>query len=369
MLFDEMDDDDFLDSEDSDLANLSSSAEPHFKDPRHIAHIVGQADIERQLHDILSGARPPQGLIFTGAMGVGKATMAFRVARYLLQQRMDTGGLFGDPEPLPADLSVPKSDPVFHLIASGGHPDLLTIERQVDEKTDRRKAALSVEELRKIAPFLRKTASVEGGWRVVIVDDADTMTRSSQNALLKILEEPPPRALLILITHKLSSLLPTILSRVQVISFPNLSDAELKSSLRLSNSSLSDDQLDLVTMMAEGSLGRALTYARSEQLELISNLHRILSALPHVQWTSVQDLAAALGAKESEDLLKTFQDVVVNYIRLRVKAVMLSQNSNPEPYFKALDAVQSSFAKGQLGNLDKKITVLEVFDILAGLPV
>lgn len=371
MLFDELEsDDDLYDTDDNNnliVSNELSSPSTLLKDARTSSTLFAHHDLEKKLYHLLSSDRPPQGLVFTGPMGVGKATMAFRVARFLLQQREETLGLFGEPEPRAKNLHVPEADPVFHLIASGGHPDLLTIERAIDEKTDLRKGSLSVEELRKITPFLRKTASVDNGWRVVIVDDADTMTRSSQNALLKILEEPPPKALLILITHRLSSLLPTILSRVSVVHFSTFQNDELKRILLESHPHLSDDQIQNILHMAEGSLGRALDYAKEDQIELISTMKLILGAVPHVNWSQAQLLAQSLGAKESEPLLRTFQDIIINFLNDRIKHDVLT-GQDATAYFDCLDKVKSEFFRAQAGNLDKRLLVLSAFDALADLP-
>ena len=370
MLFDEMqaDDEDLFGSDDDFIdAPVDEHPSTLLKDARTSTTLFAHDDVEKKLYHLLNSHRPPQGLVFTGPMGVGKATMAFRIARFLLQQREDTLGLFGEPEPQAENLHVSQSDPVFHLIASGGHPDLLTIERQIDEKTDLRKGSLSVEELRKITPFLRKTASVENGWRVVIVDDADTMTRSSQNALLKILEEPPPKALLILITHRLSSLLPTILSRVNVVHFQTFSSDELQSVLLQSHPHLTEAQIKDILVMAEGSLGRALEFAKPEQIELIDMMKSILSSVPQVKWSAAQLMAQSLGAKESEALLRTFQDIVINFLNQNIKSLML-QGDDPAAFFECLDKVKIEFARAQTGNLDKRLLVLSAFDALAQLP-
>lgn len=163
---------------------------------------IGHETLEQHLLSAISDGKVPHGLMFTGIKGIGKATFAHRLAKFLLTHDKgglndDAGaGLFGDalPEPEFSYTSLdtdPEATDVKLYLASA-HPDALTVERPYDDAKDRYKDAIDVESVRKIEPFLRMTAS-DGGWRIVVIDDADTMNRNSQNALLKILEEPPKK--------------------------------------------------------------------------------------------------------------------------------------------------------------------------------
>ena len=128
----------------------------------------------------------------SGPRGIGKATLAFRLARFVLAH------LGGASEPAPGEgLAIPSESGVFRRVAAGGHADLLTVERAYDPRRKRLRTEIVVDDAREIATFLHLTPA-EGGWRVVVVDGADEMNRSAANALLKILEEPPRRALLLL---------------------------------------------------------------------------------------------------------------------------------------------------------------------------
>ncbi len=188
-----------------DIASNSSAALTALS-PRENPHCWYHQNVEKILLDFITSGAMPHALIFSGSKGIGKATMAYRLARYLLKNGLGTSpsaqdSLFGDSAPTPLSLDVAPDDPVFHRVASGGHTDLLTIEKPAD------KDEINVETARKIAPFLRLTAS-GGGFKMVIVDDADTLNRNGQNALLKILEEPPSRTVIILVTHRLGGAYP-----------------------------------------------------------------------------------------------------------------------------------------------------------------
>lgn len=229
-MFEELEEE-LWDDEESLLAGAAGLAPPRQNRDWH-----GAPETEQKLRDLFMSGKPPHALIFAGPEGVGKSTMAYRLARFLLSgkaerppEEEDGGGLFGEelsPLPVPENLYIAPDDPVFKRVASGGHPDFFVVEKQYDEKKNRVKDSVAVDDVRKVAPFLHMKASYEAGWRVVIIDDADTMTRSAQNAILKILEEPPAKALLILIAHRPGALLPTIHSRSRVMAFPPLTRAQ-----------------------------------------------------------------------------------------------------------------------------------------------
>ena len=172
-------------------------------DPQSMSFCLGHEAQEKLFLDLFEQNAMPHAMIFSGSKGIGKSTMAFRLARFLFKyghKNQEEESLFGGEELGQnfTSLDIPDHDPVFSRVASGGHADFLHIRRHYDATKGKLDATLKVEALRTIEPFLRKTSS-DGGWRVVIVDDADTMNRNAQNAILKILEEPPQNVLIILI--------------------------------------------------------------------------------------------------------------------------------------------------------------------------
>src|SRR5215216_727506 len=151
-------------------------------------------------------------------------------------------------------LAVPPQSGVFRRVASGGHADLLTIERAYDPRRRRLRGEIVVDDTREIAAFMRLTAA-EGGWRVVVVDGADEMNRSAANALLKILEEPPRHALLLLVAHSPGRLLPTIRSRCRRFPMPPLPEATVAELLARYRPELDHAAAAAITALAEGSIG------------------------------------------------------------------------------------------------------------------
>ncbi len=204
------------------------------------------------------------GWLISGQAGIGKATLAFRFARWLLA---------GAAAP---DLSVPNNHPVFHRVAAGSHPDLFTIERRINEKTDKLQSEIVVATIREAIHRMHQTAS-EGGWRVAVVDGAEDMNPNAANALLKMLEEPPERTILLLTTSAPGRLLPTIRSRCRSLGLAGLSDANVDSLLADFAPSLGADERARLAGLAEGSIGTALSLAAQGGLSLAGLVEEALA--------------------------------------------------------------------------------------------
>lgn len=162
---------------------------PH---PRETAQIHGQGAAERAFLDVYNSGRLHHGWLLTGPRGVGKATLAWRIARFLLATPQESGGgLFGDAPAAPETLDIAPDHPVARRLLAGSEGRLFLLRRGLDDKTKQLKTVITVEEVRKLKSFLSLSAA-DGGRRVVIVDPADELNTSAANALLKLLEEPPP---------------------------------------------------------------------------------------------------------------------------------------------------------------------------------
>jgi DNA polymerase-3 subunit delta' len=203
------------------------------------------------------------GWILSGERGIGKATLAFRLARFV----------FAHPDPAAPDvqaatsLFVPPEHPVAHRVAAGAHGNLLHLQREWDDSRKRYRTELSVDAIRRITPFLGTTAG-EGGWRAVIVDTADDMNRSAANAILKSLEEPPARTLFLLVAERRGGLLPTILSRCRTLALEPLSPAATDKVARLAAPSIGEGaDAELSAALAGGSARRLVELRRKDGVE------------------------------------------------------------------------------------------------------
>jgi DNA polymerase-3 subunit delta' len=361
-----------------------ATVEAGLRPPRESASVIGMEEHERTLLSLYNQGSLPHALIFAGPAGIGKSTMAFRIARFLLKHGAggdDQDSLFGDAPPPPANMDVADDDPVFRKVASGGHPDLRTVERPIDEKTGVRKAAADVDSVREIAPFLRKTTA-EGGWRIVIVDDADTMTRQAQNAILKILEEPPQCALLILICNRLGAMLPTIKSRCRTFHFFPLPQAELMGLLRRGAPDQSDYELAQVAALSDGSAGRAMMFLEEGGTNGLRAVIDFLEGWPDFDWAAIHPWAENLSRKDSEGAYNVFQSSFewVAAALLRTKAagadlpeILKDKKLQPllnhyslEQWTDICEKLKDHFMSIQNSNLDKRHGVIGAFAILGG---
>ncbi len=280
-------------------------------EPKANPELVGQDAAERMLLEATRSGRMAHAWLLTGPRGIGKATLAYRFARFLLAGgEAPSGGLF----PAPTEsLFLDPGHPVFVRVASGGHADLRVLARGVNPKTGKLRSEIVVDDVRAATAFLRLTPA-ESGWRVVIADGAEDMNRSSQNALLKILEEPPPRAVLILVTHAPGRLLPTIRSRCRRLDLRPLSPAVLAQLLAKRMPDLPDADRGLAAELAEGSIGRALSVLNAGGVELYRDLVSLLLDLPRLDAAALHRQADRLARSGAEEGYRMAVDLLLGWL-------------------------------------------------------
>ena len=351
--------------------------------PRQATTLFGHEAAERTLVESVRGGRLPHAWLIAGPPGIGKATLAFRFARYLLAGAPVDTGLFGD---APASLALPEDHPTFRRVASGGHADLLTIERPLAETREKgaskRVRDLPINEVRRIAPFLRMTPA-EGGWRVVILDEAERMNRHGANAVLKVLEEPPTRALILMVANNPGRLLPTIRSRCRLLRLSPLPEATLEAVLRQAAPEMPDADRRLLARLAEGSLGRALALLDGDGLALYRALMDMLATLPEPDPVAVHAFGDRLSGPASEGAWQTTTELLLGWLERLVRAnarqdwpedlkdgdavVMrrLGERHGLDRLLELWDKTSHLIARTEGANLDRKQTVLAVFAALA----
>lgn len=275
---------------------------PH---PRETARLIGQDQAQADFLNAYNGGRLHHGWLIRGPRGVGKATLAWAIARfYLATPPADDGGLFGDPTPVPESLSVDPEHPIARRIAAGSEPGLKHITRTPHPRTGRMRDVISVEDIRELTPFLSLSAT-DGGRRVVIVDAADEMNPQAANALLKMLEEPPEKTIILLVSHQPSRLLPTIRSRCRELRLGTLSPAELAMALEQAGIE-PDERQEALSELAAGSVGEAVRLINLGGLDMFEALVGLFADLPRIdrgRALAMADAAGARGAEARLDLL------------------------------------------------------------------
>jgi len=328
--------------------------------PRENPNFSGHPGVEQTLLEALNSGRLPHAWLITGPKGVGKATLAYRFARHVLATggKEAAGSLFGDDLPQGPDdgLYMAPDDPVFKRIASRGHTDFLAIECSVNVKTGKLRTEIVVDDVRTISAFLSLTPA-EGGWRVVVIDSADEMNRSSANAVLKVLEEPPRKALLLLVSHAPGRLLPTIRSRCRRLALKPLRTEAVVALLLDSYPELSPGDAAELARLAEGSIGRALELQQEGGLELYRELTGILGSLPDIDINAVHSFAAKIGRAGADHAFHTFGDLLRAWLGRLILAVSKGAGAGGTS---GTEEEEALFARlGALSSLDRW---LEVWD-------
>lgn len=373
--------------------SASASAEPLTRlEPRANPHLQGQEAAEKSLVAAVNSGRLHHAWLITGPVGIGKATLAFRFARFLLAAGGGEGALpppeaslFGDcpaapDRPAPTYLAVAPDHPVFRRVAARGHADLITVERAVNDKTGKLRSEIVVDDVRAVGGLIGHTPA-EGGWRVVIVDSADDLNRNAANALLKALEEPPVRTVLLLVSHAPGRLLPTIRSRCRRLSLQPLDAATVLSLLRRYRPELNEAEAATLTELAAGSIGQALRLADADGLAVHAALMEILTRLPDLDVVALDRLGDRVGKAGAEGAFEivemTFRAWLHRTIRyvategaagpdadaLHDPALMarLARAASLDRWLQVWEKARGLLARADSANLDRKQVVLTLF--------
>jgi len=281
----------------------------NFPHPRRVAQLTGHDAAMAEFAAALRTGRMHHAWLLSGPQGIGKATLAFRMARAILKYGAGSG--------VADDLAMSPDDPVFRKITALSHPDFLLLRRPVD-KSGRLQGVLPVEEIRKAASFFALSAG-EGGWRVCVIDSADDMNISAANALLKILEEPPRNAMILLISHAPGRLLPTIRSRCRKLALRPLGVKALAEVVGAHFPDLSPDDFRLVARLSDGAPGRALALAHEDGLRIYREMTELLLSLPAVSAPVLHGFAERLARPAAEQNYETMTRLLTSWLARMIR--------------------------------------------------
>lgn len=290
------------------MAKSEAASAPDIPLPRANPDLIGHDEAENALLDAVHGGKLHHAWLLTGPRGIGKATLAYRFARFLFAHGLDApADMFGG---APQTLQLSADDPLFRRIAAGSHPDLVTLEREENPRTKVLRDEIVVDQVRDLAGFFAMTPA-EGGFRVAIIDAIDELNRNAANALLKLLEEPPPRSLLILVAHAPGRLLPTIRSRCRRLALRPLPEAQVGAIVNRLAPGIAADEVRGLCRLANGSPGRALALHAAGGLKHYRAIGDLLAPMARRQGLdikAVNALADRFTGREGSDLFRlTFE--------------------------------------------------------------
>jgi DNA polymerase-3 subunit delta' len=327
--------------------------------PRRTTELFGHAEAERVLLDAYRSGRIPHAWLIGGERGIGKATLAYRMARFVLAHPDPAAPIVQKA----ATLAVAPDHPASRRIAGEAHAGLLAMRRVINEKTGKLFTEIRVDDVRRSVTFFGNTAG-EGGWRVAIVDPVDELNAAGENALLKILEEPPARSLLLLVAHAPGRVLPTIRSRCRMLLLrPLAAEQVARAAAAALDERTPTAEIRAAAEAADGSVGRALTLLEGDALELRKQVMDALARLPRLDPSELHALGDEI-AGTGQETLAIFTETVNAWLSARL--AQGGQNAGRLAHLAEVwESVNQAARDADEYNLDRKPLVFSVFSRLA----
>lgn len=327
--------------------------------PRETALLFGHNEAERALLEAYKGGRIPHAWLIGGPPGIGKATLAYRLARFVLAHPDPKSPVVQQA----TSLAVAADHPVAQRLSAQAQTDFFILERVINDQTGKLFTVIRVDDVRKAVRFFATTAG-EGGWRIAIVDTADELERPSANALLKVMEEPPPRALLLLVSQAPGRLLPTIRSRCRRLDLRPLSAEEVARAVAAATGrSMADAEVKEAAAAAEGSVALAIGFLDGPSLALRQRVLDLFAQLPNPDPRALHALGDALGGSEPQTLA-AFMDMVNAWL-----SAQISGGSRPARQearaAEVWEKVNRAARAVEIYNLERKPLVFAIFGLLA----
>jgi len=328
---------------------------PH---PRETNALFGHLEAERIMLEAYASGRMAHAWLIGGPPGIGKATLAYRMARFALAHP-DPGAAEVQAA---ASLAVDAKHPVARRIAAQAQGDLLILERTLNEKGVLRQQ-IAVDDVRRTVSFFGSTAG-EGGWRIAIVDAVDELNRSSANALLKVLEEPPQHALLLLVSHSAARVPATLRSRCRIVTLRPLAQPDVAGAVAAATGKVaSDPQVVAAAAAADGSVARAMALLDEDALALRQRALDLLDRLPALDANALHALGDALAGTDPQPLA-AFVDVVNAWLSRRLDGER-DELGRLARLAEVWERINQAAREAETYNLERKPLVFGVFGLLA----
>lgn len=369
------------------MARTTDDEEDDPLHPRNRFTLRGHAAAESRLLEAVQSGRLPHAWLISGPRGIGKATLAYRFARFVLNGAgKQDDGLFGDALPPVDSLAILAENPVAQRISARGHADLRVLEPGMPHPdTGRPTQQIVVSQVRKAIRFTNMT-SAEGGWRIILIDPADALNPNAQNALLKSLEEPPPMALFLLTCNAPGRLLPTIRSRCTQLFLEPLKDPVVLELLEEYRPDLSVEDRSALAALGEGSIGDAIALADAGGLDLYGTMVRLMGTLDRPDISGIQALGDSVGRRgAATDSFATLSDLIGRWLaRLILSAAQATPQAEVvvdesrikerllslaplEQWLEVWEKVTRLLEQADSANLDRKQAVVNAFLTIAAI--
>ena len=333
-------------------------------EPKNNTYLIGHEDIEKIFLDAWKNNSLHQAWLISGPKGIGKATFAYKLARFLLSADKEKADTYNS-------LDISSSSQVFKQVSTGSNPDFKLLERGY-LKTERQKivkaikdgnymsdeelgelkksSVITVDDVRTVNEFLSKK-SADGRWRVVLVDSVDEMNTNSANAILKILEEPPHKTIMLLISHNPSRLLPTIRSRCAKLELKPLAGNIVASLLRRYRPDTTEDDIKKTVAIAGGSIGKAIAYIDGNAVRFYEKIYALATAGKNFKTGDM--LKFCDEASSSDENYELFKELVLKFLSEQAKSL-----NKIEETAEVFDKATKTFVETEALNLDKRQAIM-----------
>jgi len=343
-----------------------------FPHPRNTNVLYGHETSQRALADAFASGRMHHGWLITGPEGVGKASLAYRFATFLLAD-------VSERDPFGQSLDIDSDTTASRQVRALSHPGLLLLRRAWDFKAKRLLTSISVDEVRRLRSFLGHSAG-EAAWRVVLVDQADDLNINAANALLKSLEEPPPRTIFLLLSSQPGRLLPTIRSRCRTLDLAPLPLEALRKATTQALTAAEQEhpahsQWPVLERLAQGSVRRAIALSTGGGIALYERILKSVSDLPKVDWQSLHALGDELGGAANEQRFELYFELLLDLLTRLIRAQATGQAPEAEmqlarrligearlaSFAELWETIVAEKATALALNLDRKALILDTF--------
>ena len=333
----------------------------HVPRPREQTRLLGHGHAEAAFAGALAAGRLHHAWLIGGPAGIGKATLAYRVARRLV----------ADPRTLPSpdSLDVPEDHPAARQVTALSHPNLVALRRVQAPGAKTLPTRISVDAAREALALFGATAGGEGGWRVCIVDSAEDLNANSANALLKMIEEPPPRAIFLIVSHAPGRLLPTIRSRCRALALRALPEADVRAVIEGFPAPFPRPEpaaLARAFSLCEGSVARAVALLDPATAAVEAEVSALLAGLPEPDGRRVLKLAETLAGRDADPLLATVLDAMQRHVAAEIDRRKGEGPASLLALVEAAERIASSAREAAIYNLDRRPLVLAAFRELSG---